>query len=241
MSTLQVANVHFNSGGSTRIESPSGNSIALIVNSANSAFLDAAGLTIRGNITVTGSVQSNVSQGWSFIERLEASAGATFLQTSNIAAYRQVRFTIDTYVPTTNTGAVGNVIKFSNDGGNVFANANIGKYQYQYMNTTNTLDSGQGSSTTDSGGAYSLGFWTVSNVAGKGGLSGVVTFSNLRGPTGNTIIKGDYVYTSSESPNFMYHERLMGVAAKTGITNIMLSNRNNINLASCIIIVEGMM
>ncbi len=50
MSIIQIANVHFASSGTSRIEAPSGNAISIFSNSANVVHINQSGVTVSGNI-----------------------------------------------------------------------------------------------------------------------------------------------------------------------------------------------
>lgn len=54
MSTLQVANVHFNTGGTSRFDVPLSNVVRLIVNSSNIAY--ATSTTLQVNVPLTANV-----------------------------------------------------------------------------------------------------------------------------------------------------------------------------------------
>ena len=53
MSIIQVANIHFTSLGTSRFDQPTANTVRLMVNSANVAFLDTSGVTVNGNLSVS--------------------------------------------------------------------------------------------------------------------------------------------------------------------------------------------
>lgn len=56
MSTLQVANVHFNTGGTSRFDVPLANVVRLVVNSANVAYATATTLQVNAPLTVNGDI-----------------------------------------------------------------------------------------------------------------------------------------------------------------------------------------
>jgi hypothetical protein len=92
MSTIQVANVVYKSDGTTRIQSPTGDSISIYAGSANVAHASVDSLTVNKPLNVTGMnvVSLNVAsinvanQGptWRVIERLTV-AGANTAEITN--------------------------------------------------------------------------------------------------------------------------------------------------------------
>lgn len=115
MSTLQAANIHLTTGGTIRLDQPTANTVRITVNSANVAHLTERGLTVTGNLLVTG--VSTVPA--SYVENPQTGTSYTFVTsdagkmvTSNNSS--NVTFTIA--LNATQQFNVGDTIQIANYG-----------------------------------------------------------------------------------------------------------------------------
>ena len=119
MSVLQVANLHFNTGGSTRIEQPSANTIQLTVGSTNTMYVTSNTITYNQpvNVSVLG-VSSNPYIAGSLVltGNVVTSSGLSILNTP------EVTISANTYSIT--PGDVSKMLVCSNTGNTVITVSN---------------------------------------------------------------------------------------------------------------------
>lgn len=171
MSIVQVANVHFNSTGSSRIESPSGNAVAIQINSANTVHIAQDQVTVKTNVSVTGTVVGNTT----FSDNVITSG----LTSTNINVTGDIAIAGNIYGNGIGTGT-GNVWIFSSPG-TWFKPAGLKRIKV-------TVIGGGGSSSNGSTSPY-LG----AKVSGGGGGGAAIKFmpaSSIPGPVTVTIGAG---------------------------------------------------
>jgi hypothetical protein len=173
MSVLQVANLHFNTGGSTRIEQPSANTIQLTVGSTNTMYVTSNTITYNQpvNVSVLG-VTSNLYIGGSLVltGNVVTSSGLSIFNTPEVSV------TANTYTITVTDP--GKMVTFANTGNTIVTVPNntiapiANNERIDVMATTNGIVSfanGVGVTLRSYGSKNKLtGQWSVGSLWKKG-------------------------------------------------------------------------
>lgn len=195
MSTLQVANVHFNTGGTSRFDVPLANVVRLVVNSANVAYATATTLQVNAPLTVNGdiSISGNVYQGGSLVLPVTATgdvqtftASGTWTKPSGYAPGTMVKLQA--------WGGGGSGSGYAQGGGGGGGGYNERWVRLTDLGATETITIGAGGAAQtataagNDGGNTTIGS-LLTAYGGKGGNPALGAYQG--GGGGGTISKGD--------------------------------------------------